>query len=262
MTPSVAVAAVAPFAMLLLIHPALRWGRTPTRTFCVDVPHEPAAALVTAALAAVGRRVRTVVSRSRDGSRDHHFGIAAVGAPLGLVVAPAPTVVVAVVIIAMAVLGHRRDRRRRTESILRELPEIVDLYLVAMNSGHSVATATTEVAHRGKGIVASELVAVVERSRRGQSLEVALDTLHHQLGPQARSVTAVLVSGLRYGTPVVDPLGRVSADLRLERRRHAEQAARRLPVVMLFPLVLCVLPAFGLLTVVPVLVESLHSLRL
>jgi hypothetical protein len=38
--------------------------------------------------------------------------------------------------------------------------------------------------------------------------------------------------------------------------------ARRLPVKLLFPLVLCTLPAFALLTVVPLLVGSLRELRL
>jgi hypothetical protein len=46
------------------------------------------------------------------------------------------------------------------------------------------------------------------------------------------------------------------------RRRRAEEDARRLPVQLLFPLVLCVLPAFGLLAVVPLLLASLQSLQL
>ena len=44
-------------------------------------------------------------------------------------------------------------------------------------------------------------------------------------------------------------------------RHELEVAARRLPVLLLFPLVLCVLPAFVLLTVVPLLASSLHDLQ-
>ena len=44
------------------------------------------------------------------------------------------------------------------------------------------------------------------------------------------------------------------------RRREAEERARRLPVQLLFPLVVCVLPAFGLLAVVPLLAGSLPAL--
>ena len=49
---------------------------------------------------------------------------------------------------------------------------------------------------------------------------------------------------------------------RLARQIRAEEAARRVPVRLLFPLVLCVLPAFALLTVAPLLAGALRSLRL
>jgi tight adherence protein C len=54
----------------------------------------------------------------------------------------------------------------------------------------------------------------------------------------------------------------LAAEVRAERRRRAEAAARRVPVKLLFPLVLCVLPAFGLLTVVPLLAGAATSLHL
>jgi len=59
----------------------------------------------------------------------------------------------------------------------------------------------------------------------------------------------VLAGAERYGTPLLPALDRLALDARLDRRRRAEEAARRVPVKLLFPLVLCVLPAFGLLTV-------------
>ena len=55
-------------------------------------------------------------------------------------------------------------------------------------------------------------------------------------------------------------LERTSLELRLDRRRAAEVEARRVPVRLLFPLVTCVLPAFALLTVVPLLAASLDAL--
>jgi pilus assembly protein TadC len=56
------------------------------------------------------------------------------------------------------------------------------------------------------------------------------------------------------------PLERVAEQARDVRRRHAEESARRVPVQLLFPLVACVLPAFVLLTVVPLLAGTLRSL--
>ena len=45
-------------------------------------------------------------------------------------------------------------------------------------------------------------------------------------------------------------------------RTVAEEAARRIPVKLLFPLVGCTLPAFALLTVAPLVAGALRSLRL
>ena len=49
---------------------------------------------------------------------------------------------------------------------------------------------------------------------------------------------------------------RLATEQRAELRRHAETHARRVPVRLLFPLVFVVLPAFGLLTVIPTLLAG------
>jgi tight adherence protein C len=64
----------------------------------------------------------------------------------------------------------------------------------------------------------------------------------------------------RYGTPLRPTLERVAVEARMRRRRRAEEDARRLPVTLLFPLVLTTLPAFFLLAIVPLLVGSLGAI--
>ena len=53
---------------------------------------------------------------------------------------------------------------------------------------------------------------------------------------------------------------RAADEAHRRRRVRAQEAARRVPVLMLFPLVFCVLPAFCLLTVVPLLVGTISDL--
>ena len=60
----------------------------------------------------------------------------------------------------------------------------------------------------------------------------------------------------RTGAPVAPALERLAAEERTQLRRRAEARARKVPVRLLFPLVFLVLPAFGLLTVVPALLAG------
>ncbi|HSH59547.1 MAG TPA: type II secretion system F family protein, partial [Acidimicrobiales bacterium] len=65
-----------------------------------------------------------------------------------------------------------------------------------------------------------------------------------------------------YGAPLAASLDRIADHVRRQRRRRAEEAARKVPVMLLFPLVVCILPAFALLTVAPLIAGALHELRL
>ena len=62
-------------------------------------------------------------------------------------------------------------------------------------------------------------------------------------GPAESRVASLIASSTRFGAPLSDLLVIQADALRDADRRRAEAAARRLPVVMLFPLTFCVLPA-------------------
>jgi pilus assembly protein TadC len=70
-------------------------------------------------------------------------------------------------------------------------------------------------------------------------------------------VADVLCASDRLGAPAAPALTRLAQEVRADLRRRAEARARTLPVKLLFPLVFLVLPAFGLLTVVPALLGAL-----
>ena len=63
------------------------------------------------------------------------------------------------------------------------------------------------------------------------------------------------------GSSLTDQTVELAASVRAARRALVTERARKAPVKMLFPLVFLVLPAFLLLTVVPVLLTTLRSIR-
>jgi tight adherence protein C len=75
-----------------------------------------------------------------------------------------------------------------------------------------------------------------------------------------RRTVAVLARTETLGTSLVEATHELAASVRQERRAAVMGRARTAPVKMLFPLVFLVLPAFLLLTVVPVLLTTLRSI--
>jgi tight adherence protein C len=163
---------------------------------------------------------------------------------------------------ARAFVRGRRARRREAAAVVAELPDVVDLFALAVGAGRNVALALAAVASRAPPAWQPALLAAAGRVSSGGRLGDALAGLTAALGEAARPLATALAASARYGTPLLPALERIAIDARSERRRRAEEAARRLPVTLLFPLVLCVLPAFGLLTLAPALAGALRTLRL
>ena len=74
-------------------------------------------------------------------------------------------------------------------------------------------------------------------------------------------MVAILARTETLGTSLSDATREQAADVRGARRAAVAERARTAPVKMLFPLVFLILPAFLLLTVVPVLLTTVRSIR-
>jgi tight adherence protein C len=155
-----------------------------------------------------------------------------------------------------------RTKAKQTARSARELADVIDLFALAVASGLNLRLALFAVASRAPPSWVEQLSVVVGRIDRGSTVADALDGLPGLTGPHAHPLVSVLVSSERYGTALLPALERLAIEARFERRRRAEEAARRIPVKLLFPLVLCILPAFGALTVAPLIAGALRTLRL
>lgn len=187
---------------------------------------------------------------------------------VALVVAVAAVVGPVVASVGVALVGGARlragraVRRRRERAVEVAVPDLVDLFLLAAAAGHPVHSCLHLVADRAPPAVRPALVEARATVARGMPLTVALEQLGGRLGVMGPALTGALVASAATGAPLGPALRDVAAVARDRRRRDAENEARRLPVTMLFPLVCCVLPAFVLLAVVPLLAASLSSLEI
>ena len=195
--------------------------------------------------------------------RAHGRLVLVVAGGLALIVA-GPTGALALGAAAMVgtAVVRRAAVRRHRRAVERAVPELVDLLRVAAAAGHPVRGCVDAVADRSPPSVRAALARARQRADLGLPLVEALRSAAPDLGEFGPAVVDALIAAQVTGAPLVPALDRLAVAARDRRRRAAEEEARRLPVALLFPLVCCVLPAFGLLAVVPLLAASLESLRL
>ena len=204
------------------------------------------------------RRLTTSSPRRRQ--IDRRLLAIAGAAALTLVASPILGLAVLAAVHVWPRWAERREQARRRWAVVDAIPEAADLLALSVAGGLTVPAAVATVARWAPEPVGAAFTGAAEEIALGRSTADALEDVAEALGAPARPLVDALLASERYGAPLGDSLDRVAREARLERRRRGEERARRVPVLLLFPLVLCVLPAFGFLTVVPLLVGSLPDL--
>ncbi len=145
--------------------------------------------------------------------------------------------------------------------VIRALPDTIGLLTVAVHAGLSPELALRRVGRFLPPPFDTAIASVLLAVDRGARFAEATDTLLALLGESARPLARALAATERLGLPLAPALDQAAEQARNNRRRQSEQSARRLPVLLCFPLVTCILPAFVLLTVVPALLGALSALN-
>jgi len=157
-------------------------------------------------------------------------------------------------------IGSRRAARRRA-AIEGELPQLLDLLAAGSSAGLSAPLALRRAAETLRGPLGDELLARFAAVDLGARWREELADLADQLdSADLRRTVAVLTRTEVLGSSLVEATHELAASVRQARRAAVTERARAAPVKMLFPLVFLVLPAFLLLTVVPVLLTTLRSI--
>lgn len=213
-----------------------------------------------ASVTRLGRAVRALAGRPADPAADGRAGLATLAAVACLPLSPVLCLVPLAWAAAGPALAARRAARAHEAAIVDQLPDVVDLLRLTTDAGLPVGAALGAIGDRPGGPLGAAVSEAASLLERGGTTADALAGLAAGAGPPVRPLVDALAEHDRYGAPLGPSLARAAVEARARRRRHAEEAARRLPVTLLFPLVLTTLPAFFLLAIVPLLAGSLGSL--
>jgi pilus assembly protein TadC len=159
-------------------------------------------------------------------------------------------------------LGVARADARRRRAMDAEIPQLLDLLAAGSAAGLSAVVGLQRSVAVLRGPLGAELRASLDAVDLGARWREELAAVTERLGlPDLRRAVAVLTRTETLGTSLTEATRELAADVRRSRRAAVAERARAAPVKMLFPLVFLVLPAFLLLTVVPVLLTTVESIR-
>lgn len=206
----------------------------------------------------------TVRGRGRGDAARPVLAAAGAGLTAGLLLGGVAGLVIGPMVAAAAFAAVRRVEppaaRRRREALEDDLPLAVDLLVSCLAAGQAPGVALGEVAAVLTGPVHEELMAIVARLRLGSDpIAVWSDVARH---PQLGSWGRCMLRAVDSGASVVEAMTSHADDLRAQTRAQVEARARAVGVRATLPLGVCLLPAFVLLGVVPLVVGSLAVLRL
>lgn len=189
-------------------------------------------------------------------------GLAGLGAFLFLGGPLAPVAALGAAAGAWVVVGRAEpaDVRRRRAEVRRDLPHLVELFAATLRSGAAPADGVAVVASALPGAAADRLAGVSAR------LGLGLDPVHVWSGlaedPELGRLGRALARAQASGAPVVPAVERLAEDLARAGRAETEDRARAVGVKAALPLGLCLLPAFVLIGIVPLVVALLTALDL
>lgn len=150
-------------------------------------------------------------------------------------------------------LARRITNRQR--DIFESFPDAIDLTTVCVEAGLGLDAALARVGAEMRlksPILGEELHLVNLELRAGSSRERALRNLALRTGiDEIDSLVAILIQADRFGTSVADSLRVHSDNLRTKRRLRAEEAAAKVPLKLLFPVIFCIFPSLLLVLLGP-----------
>ncbi len=170
------------------------------------------------------------------------------------------------ILLAMAAVGYylpnlvlRHVIEVRQREIFESFPDALDLLIICVEAGLSLDQALAKVAAEiniKSKVLAQELQLVQVELRSGFSKEAALRHLALRTGVEDIDLlVAMLIQADRFGTSIGDSL-RVHADnLRTKRRQRAEEAAAKIAVKLLLPLIFMIFPTLMLVLMGPAMIQ-------
>jgi tight adherence protein C len=152
-------------------------------------------------------------------------------------------------------------RDKRQAAIQSDAPDTIDQMTICVEAGLGFDAALARVATTTDGPLADELRHTMSDIQAGVPRAQALRALADRAQiVEIRQLVTALLQAQKHGVPMAETLRIQASEMRLKRKQRTEEKAAKLTVKMLFPIIVCFLPVFIIISVVPALISVFHAL--
>lgn len=171
-------------------------------------------------------------------------------------------------LVAAAVLFFLPDywvvsmRDQRQVAIQADAADTIDQLTICVEAGLGFDAALARVAATTEGPLTEELRHTISDIQTGVPRVQALRALADRAQVvEIRQLVTALLQAQKHGVPLAETLRIQAAEMRLKRRQRTEERAAKLTVKMLFPIIVCFMPVFIIISVVPALIAVFQALE-
>ena len=189
------------------------------------------------------------------------------GFVLSTVLQPAPFIsIVAIALLAFvgfvlpdSVLNRRVEERQK--EILKTLSDTLDLLTISVEAGLSLNAAIAQVVQNVPGVLSAEFARMLQEIQLGVPRSEAFRHLADRTDvDELNGFALAMIQADVFGVSIASVLRTQAQQLRIKRRQAAEAKAQQTPVKIVFPLVLCILPALFVVIVGPGAIQIVTQL--
>ena len=153
--------------------------------------------------------------------------------------------------------GRVEDRQRE---ILRTLSDTLDLLTISVEAGLSLNSAISQVVQNVPGVLSQEFARMLQEIQLGVSRSDAFRHLSERTDvDELNSFALAMIQADVFGVSIASVLRTQAEQLRIKRRQRAEAKAQQIPMKIVFPLILCVLPALFVVIIGPGAIRIMES---
>ncbi len=148
----------------------------------------------------------------------------------------------------------------RQKSIMRGLPDIIDLLVISVEAGLGFEQALQRTIVSVQGPLSEEFARMLGEVRAGSTRAEAMRAMDARIEvTEVRSFVLAILQADTFGVSIGRVLRAQAEEMRIKRRQLAQEKAQKAPVKMLIPMVFCIFPALFTVVLGPAVIRIMQN---